>query len=102
MKKIFVDIDETICITPEPDENGQRDYSKSKVIQENLDKINKLFEEGNHITYWTARGSVNGKDWWDLTHKQLLGWGAQFHELLCTKPFFDILIDDRTIRIEEL
>ena len=40
MKKIFVDIDETICTTPEPYEKGNRDYIKSKVIQENLDKIN--------------------------------------------------------------
>ena len=100
--KLFVDIDETICQTPQPDENGKRAYHKSQVIQENLDKINKRYDEGCHITYWTARGSLSGKNWYDFTHAQLLKWGAKFHELRCDKPYFDKLIDDRTLRIEEL
>lgn len=94
---IYVDIDETICITPE-----DRDYTKSTAIQENLDKINKLYDEGNKIVYWTARGSRSGIDWFDFTKEQLITWGAKFHKLKCDKPYYDTFIEDRSIRIEEL
>ena len=94
---IYVDIDETICNTPE-----DRDYTKSTIIQENLDKVNRLYEEGNHIVYWTARGSRSGIDWYDFTLEQLTGWGAKYHELRCDKPYYDTFIEDRSIRIEEL
>ena len=36
---IYVDIDETICVTPE-----DRDYAKASPIVEHIGKINKLFE----------------------------------------------------------
>jgi|TARA_Y100000034_G_C6876401_1_gene400891 histidinol phosphatase-like enzyme len=95
---IHVDIDETICNTPD----NPRVYEKAEPIKENIDKINKLYDEGNTIVYWTARGSRSKIDWYDLTKSQLEQWGAKFHLLRCDKPFFDILIDDRTMRIEEL
>ena len=38
---IYVDIDETICIT-----NSDRDYTASKPIQKNIDIINALHEKG--------------------------------------------------------
>ncbi len=101
MKTIFVDIDETICVSP-PSENGVRNYSHSQPIKENINKINKLFDAGNKIVYWTARGSKSGIDWSDLTRKQLDTWGAKYHELRCDKPFYDLFIEDRSIRIEEL
>ena len=47
------------------------DYTKAKPIQENIDKINKLYDEGNTIVYWTARGSRKQIDWTELTAKQL-------------------------------
>jgi len=94
---IYVDIDETICTTPE-----SRDYTKSVVVQESLDKINRLYEDGNEIVYWTARGSRSGIDWYNFTHEQLIGWGAKFHKLKCDKPYYDTFIEDRSIRIEEL
>ena len=105
-KTIFVDIDETICIHPKySKENmikGARDYSNAKPTVENIEKINKLFDEGNTIVYWTARGSKSGIDWYDLTKSQLLEWGAKHHELRCDKPFYDLFIEDRSVRIEEL
>ena len=52
---IYVDIDETICETPE-----SRDYAKSVPITKNIKKINKLYDAGNTIVYWTARGSGSG------------------------------------------
>ena len=69
---------------------------------ENIAKINKLYEEGNTIVYWTARGSRKQVDWYDFTKAQLDGWGAKYNELRVDKPYYDMFIDDKTIRIEEL
>ena len=49
---IYVDIDETICVSPE-----SRDYSLATPIKENIEKINKLYDSGDTIVYWTARGT---------------------------------------------
>ena len=94
---IFVDIDETICNT-----RRDRDYSKSTPIDEHIQKINRLYDEGHHIVYWTARGSGSGIDWKDLTEKQLSAWGVKHHELRLGKPSYDLLICDKTDRIENL
>jgi hypothetical protein len=95
---IYVDIDETICETPD----NPRVYENSKPIIENINKINKLFDEGNTIVYWTARGSRTGTNWYELTKKQLIEWGAKHHELRVDKPYYDFFIDDKNKRIEEI
>jgi len=70
---------------------------------ENIKKINKLYQEGHTIIYWTARGAVSGVDWTDVTKKQLKVWGAQYHDLrMNSKPHYDLLICDKTKRIEEI
>ena len=103
MKKIYVDIDETICFyEQEIPLDGKKDYSKAIPSYENIYKINKLYEQGNTIIYWTARGSRSGIDWHEFTEKQLSHWGAKYHQLKCDKPYYDIFIEDRSIRIEEL
>ena len=98
-KVAFVDIDETICFY-----SNERRYDLSEPHLENINKINKLYNEGWKIIYWTARGSVSGKDYKEHTLKQLNGWGCKFHELKCgdEKPHFDLVIDDKAKRIEEL
>jgi len=94
---IYVDIDGTICT----DENGS--YDKAKPVDSQIKKINKLYEEGNTIIYWTARGTVTGIDWFDLTEKQLNRWGCKYHELkVGTKPHYDLFICDKSKRIEEI
>lgn len=95
---IFVDIDETICDYP-----GERRYDLAEPLLHNINKINILYEEGHTITYWTARGSVTGIDWYDVTKKQLDEWGCKYHHLsVGEKPPYDLLICDKTKRIEEL
>ena len=93
---IYVDIDETICNTPE-----DRDYSKSTPIEQNILKINKKYGEGHTIVYWTARGqslsSKTGKDYIKITRDQLKKWGAKFHELKFEKPRYDLFICDKAI-----
>ena len=95
--KIFVDIDNTICKTE------GTDYQDAEPIMENIKKINKLFEDGNEIKYWTARGSVSKLNFYDLTLNQLEKWGCKFHTLsVGEKPYYDLLICDKTKRIEEI
>jgi len=98
MKIIFVDIDETICNTPD----NPRNYHKSIPIKENINKINKLYEDGNKIIYWTARGSRSGINWYNHTESQLLKWGCKYHELRCDKPYYDLFIEDKSVKIEKI
>lgn len=89
---IMVDIDETICITPE-----NRDYTQAKPIQERIDRINALYDAGNEITFWTARGSGTGLDWREVTESQLEKWGVKYHKLKMWKPIYDLFICDKAI-----
>ena len=104
----MVDIDETICFYSE-----KRRYDLAQPSHENIAKINKLYDEGWHIVYWTARGGSeksrkNGKCYYDFTWKQLESWGCKFHDLSTgtkgqyQKPPYDLVVDDKAKRIEEL
>ena len=92
---LYVDIDETICTSPD-----DRDYAKAKPIKKNIDKINKLYDDGNVITYWTARGTGSGIDWRDVTEKQFDKWGVKYHDLKFGKPIYDLFVDDKNINSE--
>ena len=101
-KVAFVDIDETICFYP-----TKRRYDLSDPNHQNIAKINELYDKGWKIVYWTARGSVSGKDYTEHTKVQLKEWGCKYHELVTgtssnPKPHFDLVIDDKAKRIEEL
>jgi hypothetical protein len=87
--KYIVDIDGTICKT-----NGG-DYENSKPIKYHIDIINHLYDDGHEVHYWTARGGNSGKDWSELTKKQLEQWGCKYHSLRCDKPAYDLFIDDK-------
>ena len=94
----YIDIDETIC-----NYEGVREYPLARPIKKNIEKINILYEEGNKITYWTARGTMTGIDWYEITKKQLNEWGCKYHNLITgKKPAYDLLICDKTKRIEEI
>ena len=94
--KIYVDIDETICYYAR-----EREYPLAQPIIENIEKINKLFEEGHIIVYWTARGTQTGIDWNELTRKQLKEWGAKHTECRLGKPDYDLFICDKAINSGE-
>ena len=51
--------------------------------------------------------SVSKRDYSDHTQAQLQAWGCRYHDLVTgtspnPKPHFDLLIDDKAKRIEEL
>ena len=103
MKIIYVDIDETICFYQgNISLDGKKDYAEAIPDYNNIEKINKLFDQGNYIVYWTARGSRSKIDWYDFTKTQLNSWGVKYNEIKCDKPYYDVFVEDRSIRIEEL
>ena len=100
MKKYVVDIDGTICTSVT---NG--DYSSALPIYGRIEKINKLYNEGNYIVYLTARGmgrysnnaDLSKSRFYDITELQLRLWGCKYHELFLGKPSGDYYIDDKGI-----
>ena len=92
----YVDIDETIC-----EYSCSRIYTRATPIEKNIDKINKLYDQGHTIVYWTARGSTTGIDWTDVTERQLDSWGAKRHELRLGKPHYDAFICDKAINAKD-
>ena len=89
---IYIDIDETICNSPD-----KPNYTTSTPIKENIAKANKLYDEGHIIVYWTARGTATGVDWTEVTKKQFKKWGVKYHSLKFGKPNYDIFIDDKNL-----
>ena len=93
---IYIDIDETICKSPDKPE-----YATAEPILENIEKANKLYDEGNTIVYWTARGTVTGLDWREVTEKQFAEWGVKYHDLKFGKPYYDLFIDDKNMNTDD-
>lgn len=93
--KIYVDIDETICLTP-----TSRDYKLSQPIKDRIEIINKLYDQGHTIIYWTARGYVTKIDWSETTKEQFKEWGVKYHDVVFNKPNYDLYIDDKSINTE--
>ena len=94
-KIIIVDIDETICSTPNIEGKNYYEYSIPNYV--NIHKVNKLYDQGHKIVYWTARGMSTGNIPRDLTIRQLNTWKVKYHELRFEKPSYDYWIDDKAI-----
>jgi len=87
------DLDETLCTKA-----VDGDYATAKPIQEAIKKVNTLWLMGHKILIFTGRGSSSGKDWVELTKKQLNDWDIKHHELIMNrKPTYDFIIDDKAI-----
>jgi hypothetical protein len=93
------DIDGTVCKT----ENC--DYGSSTPLQERINVVNALYDEGHVIFFQTARGmgrNNNIRDlaysgFYELTKAQLDGWGVKYHDLFLGKPAADYYIDDKGV-----
>ena len=97
---VYVDIDDTICYYV--DEN-KHDYNLALPYLNKIKIINDLYDNGHTIVYWTARGTVTGLDWTEITKKQLQEWGCKYNKLMFGKPNYDLFIDDKTLTsIEQL
>ena len=91
----MVDIDGTICYT-----NGNN-YESSEPRYDRIERLNKLYDEGNEIHYWTARGAKSGKNWTEFTIRELGEWGVKSTSIRLGKPHYDKWIDDKAIDAEE-
>ena len=95
LKTLSIDIDGTLC------ENTFGAYEEAIPIEERIRKINRLYEKGNIINLYSARGTTTGIDWSDLTTKQLKKWGVKYHSLKLGKPEADLYIDDKAVNAYE-
>lgn len=93
--KYFIDLDNTLCYTQ------GNDYENSRPILERINFVSELKSQNHHITIWTARGSASGKDYSELTKKQLKEWNIEYDDLLMGKPCYDCYIDDKSFNVDE-
>ena len=76
------------------------DYALSTPIQSRIDRVNLLYEQGHTIILMTARGKSSGKDYTELTRKQMDEFGIKHHELIMNqKPNADVFIDDKGMNV---
>lgn len=102
MIKYVFDIDGTICT------NTGGDYCNAIPYKERIFQINELYDNGNTIIIFTARGmgSTNNNQiaainkHYSFTEKQLKDWGLKYHFLLFGKPAGDFYIDDKGVSDE--
>ena len=93
--KIFsFDIDGTLC------ENTFGNYQKAIPIKDRIEIVNELYESGNTINLFTARGTTTGINWTEVTKNQLKDWGVKYHSLKLGKPEADIYIDDKALNAD--
>ena len=108
-KRYCIDIDGTIC-SP----TVGRDYHKAEPWKDRIKVLNKLYDEGNYIIYFTARAmgrfadlphsvaSIKAKEvLFELTKQQLEEWGVKYNELIMGKPHADYFIDDKGVKDED-
>ena len=84
----MIDIDGTIC-------SQEEDYRDAKPYLQRIYKINQMYDTGNEIIFFTARGNKTGIDWKRVTKRQLKSWGVKYHKLILNKPYADMYIDDK-------
>ena len=95
MKIYCIDIDGTLFDSEHPE------YIVKSYKKEMIAKVNALYDSGNYIKLFTARGSGTGRSWVEHTNGQLKQYGVKFHELIFGKPFADYYVDDRNMSFEE-
>jgi len=111
MSKIYAfDLDDTLCIREDGvDHLGPDKYKYCHPIPTMIEKLNKLYDEGNTIYIYTARGmgQFNGdlvkvyNSLYVLTLNSLEEWGIKHHGLIMGKLQYDYLIDDKAVCFSE-
>lgn len=101
-KRLIVDIDDTISYTT------NRDWENAKPNVSLIHKLNKLYDEGWEVHYYTARGSISCKNREEAENVYkpiILKWffkhNVKFTELSFNKPLGTYYIDDKAITPED-
>lgn len=80
-KTVFlIDIDGTVCDDIKNEDSHL--YATAKVYENSREIINKWYDEGHHITFFTARESKDR----GVTEKWLKDNGFNYHGLIMDKP----------------
>ena len=103
-KTYVIDIDGTIC-----DWQAGRDYTLAEPFPDRIKVINYLYDKGNIIKYFTARGMGRfaGRSdkaieaFYTITESQLDRWGCKYHHLILGKASGDYYIDDKGVDANE-
>tara|TARA_Y100000004_G_scaffold138918_1_gene157618 strand:+ start:301 stop:720 length:420 start_codon:yes stop_codon:yes gene_type:complete len=104
-KSYMIDIDGTICsLELFMTEDGKVDNDETKALpyKERINHFNDLYDEGNEIHYWTARGTSTGsyEEKLKLTENQLIDWGVKYTSVKVGKPHYDVWIDDKAQNVD--
>ena len=110
-KIIAFDLDGTLCDRPTNLEHlGPKKYYHCTPIQSMIDICNKLYDAGNTIYIYTARGmgQYDGNkdkvhiELYELTLESLRMWGVRHHGLVMGKLHYDMLIDDKCMNLDDI
>lgn len=96
-QQFVFDIDGVIAMKRE-----DLDYGQAGPNERMIKIINQLYDWGNRIILFTARGYVTGIDWRPVTEKQMQEWGVRYHELHMGKPNADFYVDDKMLDLNFL
>ena len=96
-KRFVFDIDGVIA-----KETRDLNYAQAEANQAMINIINKLYDMGNYIVLFTARGYVTGIDWTPVTKDQMSKWGLKYHELHFGKPNADYYVNDKMLPMDFL
>lgn len=102
--RYIVDIDGTIC-----EQMNNFAYGTGKVFYDRINYLNNLYDNGDEIIYYTARGMgefdgsyrLAQEKWYNVTESQLKTWGAKYTKLIIGKYSGDCYIDDKAINSEQ-
>jgi capsule biosynthesis phosphatase len=104
-RRLVMDLDGTLC----EQTKGGAEYWDAAPKKDVIDRVNRLYDEGWHITIHTARGmrTCNGdvQKVRELYEQKTLDWlilnGVWFDDLIMGKPVGDKYVDDRSVRPDE-
>lgn len=109
MQTFIIDVDGTICNGPQR-EDGTYDYQNAVPIERVIQRVNQLYDAGNTIILFTARGmrSCDGdlekirKKVVPILQNWLRTYNVRYHRLEIGKPWGEnpIYIDNRNLSIK--
>jgi len=111
LKTIAFDLDDVICSRPEGVEHfGINKYDLCVPNEDMVKLVNQLYDDGNNIVIYTARGMSQCEGdidkvyelLYDKTTSCLKNWNVNYHKLVMGKIHYDILIDDKCINSDKI
>ncbi len=81
MKIFIIDIDGTVC-EHIANEDGILKMKRARPYAEVIRQVNKWYEEGNYVCFFTARTDEHRK----VTEDWLKKYGVRHHQLIFNKP----------------